>query len=155
MGKRKSAEKKTLQKREAWNSLDVRALRFEPFKKQVLEYSYRHTRMPIFTLAVILVIAFMIDSPGPLSMPRATWLLGLGLLIGFLDVPRSEQNAFLLASIGLLLAGNIPFQEIPYFSVGVYVRALLVNAALVLAPAVLVVGFKILYRIYLLAGKQE
>ena len=102
-----------------------------------------------FSLGILLVILFTIADPDHLNGNKAAFLLILGAVVGFLDVDKREAPYFLLAALGLIIASAAPIQIIEFLSIGTYLRAALLNTAIFLSLAVVMVSLKIIYRIYL------
>ena len=102
-----------------------------------------------FSLGILLVILFTIADPNHLSGSKGAFLLVVGAIVGFLDVNRREAPYFLLASLGLMIASAAPVHVIDFFSIGNYIKAGLLNLAIFLSLAVVMVSLKIIYRIYL------
>ena|SRR3989344_101379 len=102
-----------------------------------------------FSLSILLVVLFTIADPNHLSGNKGAFLLILGAIVGFLDVDKREAPYFLLASIGLMIASAAPVQVIEFLGIGTYLKAALLNMAIFLSLAVVMVSLKIIYRIYL------
>ena len=102
-----------------------------------------------FSLGILLVILFTIADPNHLSGSKGAFLLVIGAIVGFLDVNKREAPYFLLASLGLMIASAAPVQVIDLLGVGNYFKAGLLNMAIFLSLAVVMVSLKIIYRIYL------
>ena len=102
-----------------------------------------------FSLSLLLVVLFTIADPNHLSGNKGAFLLILGAIVGFLDVDKREAPYFLLASIGLMIASAAPVQVIEFLGIGTYLKAALLNMAIFLSLAVVMVSLKIIYRIYL------
>jgi hypothetical protein len=64
-------------------------------------------------------------------------------------VDKKEAPYFLLAALGLIIASAAPVQVIEFLNIGNYIRAALLNTAIFLSLAVVMVSLKIIYRIYL------
>ncbi|MEK6936649.1 MAG: hypothetical protein AABW58_01105 [Nanoarchaeota archaeon] len=102
-----------------------------------------------FSLGILLVILFTIADPNQLNSTKGAFLLLLGAVVGFLDVDKREAPYFLLASLGLIIASATPVHIIEFLNIGNYLRAALLNTAIFLSLAVVMVSLKIIYRIYL------
>jgi len=77
-------------------------------------------------------------------------LLGLGAIVGLLNISKRETTAFLVAGISLLLSGSMiatstVTQNIPY--IGSYLAYILANILLFFAPVVLIVALKTCYEL--------
>lgn len=103
----------------------------------------------LFSLGILLVVLFTIADPNHLSGSKGAFLLIIGAIVGFLDVDKKEAPYFLLASVGLMLASAAPVHVIEFLNIGVYLKAALLNMAIFLSLAVVMVSLKIIYRIYL------
>jgi hypothetical protein len=102
-----------------------------------------------FSLGILLVVLFTIADPNHLNGTKGAILLVLGAVVGFLDVDKKEAPYFLLAALGLIIASAAPVQVIEFLNIGNYIRAALLNTAIFLSLAVVMVSLKIIYRIYL------
>lgn len=67
-------------------------------------------------------------------------LVVLGLVVGFINVTDHEVQAFLIASIALIAAGNADLSSIP--AIGGYLTAIVDKITVFVAPAALVVALK-------------
>lgn len=77
-------------------------------------------------------------------------LVLLGLVIGLLNVTMKETNTFLVASIALMFAGVVRYDQIlPVF--GFTVRAILSNIVLLVVPAAVFVSLR---AVWVLANKR-
>ena len=73
------------------------------------------------------------------SFPWVKWLLViLGLLVGFFNVTREEQTAFLVAGIGLLTASTAVRALLP--GLGTIVGTVFENIIAFVGPAVVIVS---------------
>ncbi len=72
-------------------------------------------------------------------------LVVLGLVVGFINIGDKEVNAFLIASIALLLAGSAGLDTIP--AVGGFLGNMLTNLVAFVAPAAVIVAIKSVYNI--------
>ena len=78
-----------------------------------------------------------------LQLTAVTWLLVLlGLVVGVLNITARETTEFLVATIALLLVGNVG-NVIPYL--GGFIIAILNNIVAFVAPAALIVALKAIY----------
>ena len=102
-----------------------------------------------FSLGILLVILFTIADPTQIDGTKGIFLLVLGAVVGFLDVDKREAPYFLLAALGLIIASAAPVHIIAFLNIGTYLRAALLNTAIFLSLAVVMVSLKIIYRIYL------
>ncbi len=102
-----------------------------------------------FSLGILLVILFTIADPNHLNGSKGAFLLVIGAIVGFLDVDKKEAPYFLLAALGLIIASAAPVHIINFLNIGIYLRAALLNTAIFLSLAVVMVSLKIIYRIYL------
>lgn len=108
----------------------------------------------VFTLGILFVIILTLTDPTKLSVNNAIYLLILGLIVGLIDVPKKEANSFILATIAIIVASLAKFEQITYqlpsmkYSIGLYIKGLLLNASVFLSLAMLIVALKIIYRVY-------
>lgn len=108
----------------------------------------------IFAFGITLVFLFAFSNPTQLSVNQAVLLLLLGLIIGFMDVPRPEANSFILATIAIIVSSLAHYEQINYmifnfpYPLGMYIKGMLLDASILLSPAMLIVGLKVIYRVY-------
>ena len=72
-------------------------------------------------------------------------LVILGLVVGFINIGDKEVNAFLIASIALLLAGTAGLDKLP--AVGSFLENILINLVAFVGPAAIIVAVKSVYNI--------
>ncbi len=124
------------------------------FKKLFKKTEIKKFGHYIFILGIILVLIFSLSDPTKLSVKNALYLLLLGLIVGILDVPKKEANSFILATIAIIVASLAKFEQITYkipsmtFSIGLYIKGILLNTSVFLSLAMLIVSLKIIYRVY-------
>jgi len=73
-------------------------------------------------------------------------LLILGLLIGFLNIGSEEMVPLLLATIALVVVGNV-FSPIETLNIGEKLGDIMALIAALMAPAAIVVAVKTLYTV--------
>ncbi len=104
-----------------------------------------------FILGVL--IAVVGGAVGGYAVAYAPWitlvLVILGLVVGFLNISQKEANDFLIAAIALSLVGvganAAQLSTIP--AIGSVVQAIVVNIAVFVAPAALVVALKAVWNL--------
>ena len=73
-------------------------------------------------------------------------LVVLGLIVGFLNITKSEINEFLIASIMIVVGASV-FNNIagvvPY--VGEYLKEIMLYLSMFIVPSALIVAFKAIY----------
>ncbi|MDP2974154.1 MAG: hypothetical protein Q8N60_03825 [Candidatus Diapherotrites archaeon] len=76
-------------------------------------------------------------------------LVILGLIVGYLNISDKEIVTFVVASIGLIVAGSANLKAIDTVVVGLgtVLQAILANIVVFIAPAVIVVGLKAVYSL--------
>ncbi len=74
-------------------------------------------------------------------------LVVLGLIVGYLNISDKEVVTFIVASIGLIVAGSANLKVIDSIvaGLGTVLQAILANLVVFIAPAVIVVGLKTVY----------
>ena len=108
----------------------------------------------VFTFGVLFVVILALIDPTRLQVNHAIYLLILGLIVGLIDVPKKEANSFILAAMAIIVASFAKFEQITYklpsmaFTLGQYIKGLLLNASVFLSLAMLIVALKIIYRVY-------
>jgi len=107
----------------------------------------------VFSLGLLLVLFFTVYNPIRLSPVTGTLLLILGIIVGLFDIPQDREHHFIVAMLGIMLVGGVVnFSAISYklgsTTVGIYIRALLGNVSVFLSSTIIILGFKVIYRIY-------
>jgi len=76
-------------------------------------------------------------------------LVILGLIVGYLNISDKEVLTFMVASVGLIVAGsaNLLIIDTVVLGVGTVLQAILANIVVFIAPAVIVVGLKAVYAL--------
>ncbi len=76
-------------------------------------------------------------------------LVILGLLVGYLNISAKEVLTFIVAAIGLIVAGSANLQAIDTVvsGLGTVLQAILANIMVFIAPAVIIVGLKAIYSV--------
>jgi hypothetical protein len=93
-----------------------------------------------------IVIAILIGIGVPLTDTVVAVLVVLGIIIGLLNISDKEVNAFMMASIAVLLAayiGGSVLSKVPFVSLG---NALMSIEAMVV-PAIIIVALKEVFEI--------
>ncbi len=73
-------------------------------------------------------------------------LMILGLVIGFLNITAKETLLFLVATIALIVVGNV-FSSLTVLSLGKYLDQILSYVATLMAPAAVVAAIKALWAV--------
>ena len=90
------------------------------------------------------VLALIAGLVPQLQTPRVAWVLvGLGLVVGLLNVKQKESQPFLLAAVALLLAAG---SATNILKLG-WLVYLLENVVTFIFPAAFVVAFKMLWQL--------
>ena len=97
-----------------------------------------------FVVAIILaIIAGLVPS---MQTNTVTWtLIILGLVVGLLNITARETTEFLVAVIALMLVGSAGLGELA--TLGVAIKAILLNITAIAVPAALVVSIKAIYTL--------
>ncbi len=96
-----------------------------------------------FSIALLVaIIAGLLEPVGNATI--ALILVVLGLIIGLLNITAKEVSTFLIAAIALVLM-TTSLSILP--ALGMYVQAMLVNVAVFVAPAAVVVALKAVYAV--------
>ena len=77
-------------------------------------------------------------------------LIILGLIIGFLNITAKETMLFLLATIALIVVGNV-FAPLTMLGIGKILGSMLGYVATLMAPAAIIAAIKALWSV----GKPE
>jgi hypothetical protein len=70
----------------------------------------------------------------------------LGLIIGFLNITAKEMLLFLVATIALIVVGNV-FTPLKTLGIGVILGSMLSYVATLMAPAAIVAAIKALWAV--------
>lgn len=73
-------------------------------------------------------------------------LIILGLIIGFLNITSKEIMLFLLATIALIVVGNV-FTPLTILDIGKFLGYMLAYVATLMAPAAIVAAIKALWAV--------
>jgi len=99
-----------------------------------------------FLGGVILAIIFGAFQPYDWVLPT---LVVLGFIVGLLNITAKETGRFLLATVALLLAEIVSLgagiDRLPI--IGLYLKQMLPNIAVFVAPAALIVALKEVYEL--------
>lgn len=83
---------------------------------------------------------------GFITVPYLAIILAVaGLIVGILNIQKTEVQGFLLASIAILLVGSAGLQAFP--GIGGFAESILKNVVAFVAPAALVVALKSVWRL--------
>ena len=95
-----------------------------------------------WSFIVGLIIAILVGLFTEATGIIVTVLVILGVIVGFLNVTDKETHSFLLAAVALLLAGGVGdlMGSIP--AVGSMLQRILINFAIFVAPAAIIVAVK-------------
>lgn len=96
-----------------------------------------------FLIGVVLaVLAGLVPQ---LQTPNVTWLLvGLGLIVGLLNITHKEVQEFLIASVALIIAADAAGDII---ALGLVMATILGNVISFVFPAALVVALKAIWNL--------
>ena len=98
----------------------------------------------IGSLALIVGLIIVVLAAFGVTADWLPWVVAvLGLIVGILNITGAESQRFLLAAIALMLTATA-VSELPY--VGGLLTAIVTNSVVLLAPAVLVVALRSLFR---------
>ncbi len=84
-------------------------------------------------------------------------LVILGLIVGYLNISDKETLPFTVASIGLIVAGsaNLTSIDTVVSGLGTVLQAILANIIVFIAPAVIIVGLKVVYALAKTPGQFQ
>jgi len=76
-------------------------------------------------------------------------LVVLGLVVGFLNIKPKEVQTFIIASVGLMVAGsaNVTVIDSVIRGLGTVLQSILENIMVFIAPAVIIVGLRTVYSL--------
>ena len=98
-------------------------------------------------LVLSLILGF---TSGVASGVSLTFLVVLGLVVGFLNITEKEVHGFLIAGIALMLVGFLArVNSIPF--IGLELQDSLSNVVLFAAPSVLIVAIR---EVFILASEK-
>ena len=92
------------------------------------------------------IIAIVAGFAWPANTAVVIILIVLGLIIGFLNISARETLLFLVATVALIVVGQV-FAPLTVLSVGKYLDHILSYVATLMAPAAVVVSIKALWAI--------
>jgi len=93
-----------------------------------------------------LVIAFVAGIVFPQNPFIIVVLVILGLIIGFLNITAKEIMLFLVATIALIVVGNV-FAPLTTLGIGALLGSILSYVATLMAPAAIVAAVKALWAV--------
>ena len=93
-----------------------------------------------------LVIAVLAGIVAPANSIVILVLLILGLIIGFLNITAKEITLFLVATIALVVVGNV-FTPLTVLDLGKFLGSMLSYVATLMAPAAIVAAIKALWAV--------
>lgn len=96
------------------------------------------------------IIGLVIAVVAGVLMPQNTVviivLIILGLIIGFLNITAKEMLLFLVATIALVVVGNV-FAPLKTLGIGIILGSMLAYVATLMAPAAIVAAIKALWAV--------
>lgn len=93
-----------------------------------------------------LVIALVAGITMPQNSIIIIVLIILGLIIGFLNITSKEIMMFLVATIALVVVGNV-FAPLTVLDIGKFLGSILSYVATLMAPAAIVAAIKALWAV--------
>ena len=93
-----------------------------------------------------LVLAVVAGFTLPANTVIIIILIILGLIIGFLNITAKETMLFLVATIALIVVGNV-FTPLTTLNIGAFLGSILGYVATLMAPAAIVVAIKALWSV--------
>jgi hypothetical protein len=97
-----------------------------------------------FIVGLILAVIFGIFAP------QTEWviivLVILGLIVGFLNITAKEITLFLVATIALIVVGNV-FAPLTILGIGKFLGGILSLVATLMAPAAIIAAVKALWSV--------
>jgi len=111
--------------------------------------SNKLVKVGVWAFILGMLVAILAGFIGPWATPI---LVLVGLVVGFLNVGDKETNAFLVASVSIMIAaftagGAIATNLATLGAVGMYLVDLLNNINVFVFPATIVVALKAIYSI--------
>lgn len=110
-------------------------------------------KIGVYSFLVGIAIAMLAGIAGGLVTAYAGTialvLVILGLIVGYLNISDNEILMFMVASIGLIVAGSANLTSIDTIiaPLGTVLQAILANLVVFIAPAVIIVGLKTVYAL--------
>jgi len=97
--------------------------------------------------AVVAVVAGLL-SPGGVSTTLTSALIVLGIIVGFLNVTTKETNAFLLATVSLVIVTSLGGAVLGQVRiVGAYLEGIFLGVLTFIIPAAIIVAIKSIYAL--------
>lgn len=103
-----------------------------------------------FMIGVAIAIFTGILTPQTLTVPLAAVLIGLGFVVGYLNINVKDSVVFLLASLVLILISGLSLDiisQVPF--VGTALHGILTSLLLLVVPSTLIVALKTIFTIEL------
>jgi len=98
-----------------------------------------------WAFSIALLVAIIAGILEPAGNATIAWILVvLGLIIGLVNITMKEVSTFLVAAIALVLM-TTSLSILP--ALGMYLQSILVNIAVFVAPAAVVVALKAVYSV--------
>ncbi|MFH1586521.1 MAG: hypothetical protein ABID38_01540 [Candidatus Diapherotrites archaeon] len=103
-----------------------------------------------FIVGIIIAVIAGIGATGLLG-PLAAWipllLVILGLIVGLLNITDKETHKFLIAAAALMLTGTAAASLAVIPVIGVYLASIMLQIAVFVAPAALLVAVKAIWNL--------
>lgn len=102
------------------------------------------SKVGFFAFIIGFIIAIVAGIISPQNTTVVIILIILGLIIGFLNITSKETLVFLVATIALIVVGNV-FTPLAVLGIGKYLNQILSYVATLMAPAAIVAAIKALW----------
>lgn len=104
----------------------------------------RDSKIGHWAFLIGVVLAVIAGFVPQLQSPKVAWVLvGLGLIVGLLNITARETEGFLVATVALILAADVAGDII---QLGYTAAVILGNVVTFVFPAVLIVSFKTIWQ---------
>ncbi len=145
MAKKKKARKSSKKSKKPVKAYSKSVKKRKTATKKVIkeETEMKMIGKSVFFLGAIVALLLGLFTGLVPTVYTVTILVILGTIVGFLNIKEKETNSFLIAFIALMLAGLVNLGMVPY--IGVYLRAILSNIVIFIAPAAIIIGLKHIY----------
>jgi hypothetical protein len=101
-----------------------------------------------FLFGVVIAVLVGVISPGAANTTLISLLILLGIIVGILNITRKETNAFLMATVSLVIVSALGGAVLGQVAlVGNYLEAVLMSILTFVIPATIIVSIKSIYTL--------
>ncbi|MAG16176.1 hypothetical protein CMO88_03895 [Candidatus Woesearchaeota archaeon] len=101
-----------------------------------------------FIFGSLIAVITGLVSPAAASSTLTSLLILLGIIVGFLNITMKETNAFLLATVALVIVSALGGAVLGQVSfIGQYLESVLMSILTFVVPATVIVALKTIYSL--------